>query len=826
MVQFFYEILEQNTKGMMKVLSLASAKLIQTDSYEYVEELCFTTQRSLLTPFFFLTEWFNKTNSERICRELNYMCNSIINYIMDGSIIDKLKALATTALTEHDFSVYKLFYMGTLSKVLRQKLFLSKGSNGKRKMLSAMSFFYSLNQMKTGLSRLPMENVFKNIDSTVDKLNKVDQAKLDSLNGNPSMQWILKFVTDLVIRGNEHLYKEKRFLPVGATFEYKHDEVRENFISQTLNVSFEAKEKIFDDEFRKFNRGDPQWARVAVLDEPLKNRFLTINSTGFQMGTRELQTFLTKCWKRSEFSTMDDDRLNHDLLTKFYGLFPNEYVTSIDYSSATDNLLSQVTHIIINEITRILYNSDTISYDELRYYRSALAAKVITFDRALYVSTIQGSKYLRRVKDYFNGKGTFNQVGGQMMGNTLSFTLLCIANLSTFIYAKFMNSPEGSFKRHLKWYIQNNTLPRDPRHFLQRFYDQNVERLGWWLFINGDDAVGKLTLQENILQERCSTCYGLIRNKLKTINNSEKVFNINSRQFYFNEEGLVYEIGHLNQRVMYNWNVKQMIREIVEDVEVDFVGLYNKLIEQLSHTQPIENLNSVSDFFLKIHHKREELFIEDRFLSTRVGGKSMTSLLYTTPPRISRSRVLTIHKFLKRKFLGVGLVNESPFWELNWQKEIDCFVKKGDHVFNVGQKKITKSSYYIAMIAKFKIYLLYALGYIKVSYLESPDSEEYDDIFNRILTKTSSVYSLCDLSREYEFVSTWDFFLDKYTPILEAAKGFLETDLIFNDLAIQNYGYFFESDFCGLHISRTERTPDVNSEEFLLISLCLIDFSL
>jgi hypothetical protein len=153
------------------------------------------------------------------------------------------------------------------------------------------------------------------------------------------------------------------------------------------------------------------------IPEPGKTRSITKGPASTYTSFRPLQRVMLNAWAQMSCSTMRPDVV--EWLDERFAHKPpeDEFFISGDYSNATDAMCLNVTLAVMDQILRNLGIRDTLLAEEaLRSFRGAQIAYP---------------------------DGTFvNQVRGQLMGHPLSFPLLCIINLSTFLRTKNVQSPD------------------------------------------------------------------------------------------------------------------------------------------------------------------------------------------------------------------------------------------------------------------------------------------------------------------------------------------------------------------------------------------------
>lgn len=196
--------------------------------------------------------------------------------------------------------------------------------------------------------------------------------------------------------------------------------------------------------------------RYMCLPEPGKFRVITVGRAHLYSGVRRFQTLLIDFWKKSPFGTMTPDFV--DKIFDLKAALGENYISG-DYSKATDRMSMGATRVCIERIMEnlgcigenkddltqaILYSLQgaEIVYDKVE--RRAYPGEV----KAYWKGETRGSVY-RVIKGPREGfwkvlakKETIQQKGGQLMGHPLSFTLLCIINLSTYLRTFVIGGPE------------------------------------------------------------------------------------------------------------------------------------------------------------------------------------------------------------------------------------------------------------------------------------------------------------------------------------------------------------------------------------------------
>jgi hypothetical protein len=151
--------------------------------------------------------------------------------------------------------------------------------------------------------------------------------------------------------------------------------------------------------------------QYQAIPEPCKVRVITKGRANLYTGLRRLQGFMLSQWKKMPFGTMTDsfeERLKFRIEDESL-IDDGDLNISGDYSSATDKMHMDVSLTIMEEILRNVGLLGSLLGDcAIRSFTGALI-------------------------EYPDGD-VIEQTNGQLMGHPLSFVLLCIENLATYMY--------------------------------------------------------------------------------------------------------------------------------------------------------------------------------------------------------------------------------------------------------------------------------------------------------------------------------------------------------------------------------------------------------
>ncbi len=157
-------------------------------------------------------------------------------------------------------------------------------------------------------------------------------------------------------------------------------------------------------------------AEVVPIQEPLKVRVITKGQPE-KWALKPLQKALWNCLSSKHFSLTHGKNMNDALKQMFEGCyeqFPDGFFVSGDYTAATDNLHGDCQNHLLTLLSENIDHDPTLRY--LDWYKSQ--------PTLTYPKPCCSPKALPL---------QLKQTNGQMMGELLSFPLLCLANESTVI---------------------------------------------------------------------------------------------------------------------------------------------------------------------------------------------------------------------------------------------------------------------------------------------------------------------------------------------------------------------------------------------------------
>jgi hypothetical protein len=220
----------------------------------------------------------------------------------------------------------------------------------------------------------------------------------------------------------------------------------ENDWFNLIQTHKETWDDLDEEELSRLSRDIPDFksyprARVASVLEPLKVRLITAMSSVHTIAAKPLQISLWKYLRQIPPFSLIGESISEipiqALFDRHKRLFGNEDdppIVSGDYQAATDRLNINVTKIIQDEINRCIDPSDRFL---IKSFNSILREQILFYPSW---SKIPPAK----------------QENGQLMGSILSFCVLCIANLFTYVESL---TPELQHRFYVKCDLSPAQLP-------------------------------------------------------------------------------------------------------------------------------------------------------------------------------------------------------------------------------------------------------------------------------------------------------------------------------------------------------------------------------
>jgi hypothetical protein len=181
----------------------------------------------------------------------------------------------------------------------------------------------------------------------------------------------------------------------------------------------------------------------AFILEPMKVRTITKPDAGLYS---KLSSYQKQGWKWLKdqscgFFKLIGEPLQREHLWSLFGtglrIRPNEFLVSGDYSAATDNLKGEFSERVTSWFFSSLQDCDPVSYQNI--IRSMTHCEVLQ-SRSVLPDYKEFWPYVYPFED-------FDQQNGQLMGNVISFIILCLCN-----YLSYHQSWERYFGCRLNWW--------------------------------------------------------------------------------------------------------------------------------------------------------------------------------------------------------------------------------------------------------------------------------------------------------------------------------------------------------------------------------------
>lgn len=596
---------------------IASPNYINRNKIETVEEEFFDNEQSVIKTIFSLEE-------KKLVKYLKSLSTNIMDFTLNG--YEKIK---------NDLNV--LGFSKTLQnhvKFSRRELFVDEPRN--QRVNAGLYFFYSINMLKRGLAPLPMEMVGDAVEDTFKVLTD-EPDRMVSVGATRAINLAVDLIIKKAKLNHRDLTKsfEDGCCPPGfqSTYEYTKGD------GGSKNVIFDNNIKNDEDYIEFLKRiiknyeipeeDDLNVCRIAALIEPNKVRPITIQHSRYQVGGNIMKRMLIDTWKKTDLGTMSET----EYLEKI-GRFQTESVKSsskdgkYEVNENGDEVKISLNRRIKRRMQKFWHSVD---YDAATNYMNPAASKIclerfmMHFRRILPILPFEfdwqnfwdfnlqciDMRYITLDKAVaINGKNVIQllnlwdkagmQTNGQLMGNPLSFTLLCAINLSTVLRAKYRHLIDidenldnvkfvfvpGSQYKYFESNIRDSIFADftsnekidnneefefiiTAKKSLKLYFPElpSLEDFLQDVIINGDDAVFSSLIGNDFqnIHTECARDVGLRINFLKTWV-SKYVFSLNSILFYFNFETNEFgkehieaePVGYLNQAMLYNNNIKNI----------------------------------------------------------------------------------------------------------------------------------------------------------------------------------------------------------------------------------------------------------------------------
>lgn len=517
--------------------------------------------RSFLHPIIYLTNWVKVTGKKRgrIVRSLLKLYQTISSvpyytfysdykkFYSDVLSIDSV--LFNVRESVKDFPK-KYLPMSIKKCVSDQIVNIRRGK--------ALEFMYSMNFSKKGCAALLPSQIISSVASSIKLLG----SKSRRITFRQRMA--LSLAVDYVFGKNLRFDRTQDYAPPtkSATYEFKRTDaggyaMLNNMLEQKLGsdplMPIQGSDWTDEIEYKTNFEQIDERARFSLLAEANKVRLLTIQSAKLQASVINFQTSLLSAWKHCRFSTMDvSDDLGHIseqawVVNKFQpymkrGLQGDNVYYSADYSDATNKLEKECSDFVIDIIlNKFGKKIGKVYADNIRRCMGSREMDTSKIVFPNYENRDAAFDIIEEIRNIFND-GLVRQTNGQLMGNPLSFPLLCIINLATIIDTYSFFGIDAVIKSKRRNAYKN----------LRTSVFQVLNSDDFCLLINGDDMFTSSFDVNTILRHRnVSQGYGLHVNEKSII--SRRLAQINS--VLFSNQKRVY---YSNQSIFYNNNIKNV----------------------------------------------------------------------------------------------------------------------------------------------------------------------------------------------------------------------------------------------------------------------------
>jgi hypothetical protein len=318
-------------------------------------------------------------------------------------------------------------------------------------------------------------------------------------------------------------------------------------------------------------------ARYQALPEPGKFRIITVGESWLYSGLRGIQKFLLEQWSKCPWGTFVPDLNDH--IVQRVGRGDGNYVSG-DYSSATDNMHLDVTLRVVDRIMKNINMTDTLLHERL-------------------LASFRDNEIL------YPDNTRIQQQNGQLMGHPVSFPILCIINLSTYLRTFHISEESDLFRDYT---IDQLYKELESRPFL----------------INGDDILFRGNHFRYADWRRYAGKVGLVVNEPKTyVNKSFSLINSVLTHMPTGRTVPYYHLALAKAHQVKSEPVRMLTT--MSDID-DFLNKIRNLDEFLWKKQRRIMLKSYSDLFAQLTKKCKSVkgFRPNYFLPKEVGGLGLT----------------------------------------------------------------------------------------------------------------------------------------------------------------------------------------------------------
>lgn len=315
-----------------------------------------------------------------------------------------------------------------------------------------------------------------------------------------------------------------------------------------LVLFYEKLTKDYVDNYILNPNADLPKVQVMQIPEPSKVRTLSKPESSLSSIVRPVQRWLLDNWANQPFSTFKGNVSFEDVEK----IFAYPLICNIDYKDATNLLSFDVSQIALASAIRTLPESfqavaktcfGPAWIDQFIPKAKKLINRFKKYHTAYALSGLFDDVVCSNIQSYLGNPlpEQLEQKRGQLMGNPLSFPILCLINYTAYVclLCKRHNIPLDDIENYLYWNDNSRT-----RRFKKQLKD---------CLFNGDDgSFGIFNMKEYAIWKEIVSSFGF---KISPGKNfvSEDIVIINSRLFH---RKMKY-VNYLNLAVLYRINIKK-----------------------------------------------------------------------------------------------------------------------------------------------------------------------------------------------------------------------------------------------------------------------------
>jgi len=357
----------------------------------------------------------------------------------------------------------------------------------------------------------------------------------------------------------------------------------------------------------------PEWEfQVKVVQEALKTRPITVGDGDLYYHLKPLQKYLQKslaAHRQFALTGRPLEETDIDPLLferKWYKMCNlDECFVSGDYKGATDRLDVRLTLAIFMQIMEALGIGPGDPLYDMGFF-SLMPGGKIRYDSSL--DYVKSEQIERGVQTHIPiGPDPVTQENGQLMGSILSFPILCIANLATYLCIRdeFNDLVEPDLK---PIEIAGRVLPTD---------DLSWQRSA--VLVNGDDILFAASKRFARYWRANIGRAGFVESIGKNYT-SPDFFTINSR-FYTIRRGRLIEAGYVNLGLVFDEGKSVVTDDRMSGVDLSpFPVVAGRIADAIVASVPDRIRDQCMEWFIEYHRKDLNVPLLNWFIPLELGG--------------------------------------------------------------------------------------------------------------------------------------------------------------------------------------------------------------